>query len=426
MLKKLTVILGVKLTNQNYSLRMPRVIEKDALIIGGGIAGLWMLNRLRAEGYDAMLLEKNKLGAGQTIASQGMIHGGIKYALSGNLNSASEAIADMPEHWKSCLSGNGDVDLTDTNILSEHYYMWPRNSLRSRFNAFLGSKALRGKVSNVDKKDYPDFFQTHIKGPLYELKDIVLDVPSLLSCLSKNHQSEIKLFSHDSWWSIEKSPEGNFKSLSMQQGDEVFNIKAKQLIISSGEGGKDFLKKLIPDEVLPNNMQMQLRPLQMIIVKHNHPHPIHVHCVADQLTATPEVTITTHKCKDGKTAWYLGGEIAESGIHRTQEEQIIEAQKKISELFPWCDLTNAQWYSFFINRAEGLTKDGKRPESASIQQYKNISLCWPSKLTLAPNLGQQIVNLFQEKDIKPGIYNNPDLEKINFPGIAAAPWDTLL
>lgn len=405
---------------------MPSVIEKDALIIGGGIAGLWMLNRLRAEGYDVLLLEKTQLGAGQTIASQGMIHGGIKYALSGNLNSASEAIADMPEHWKSCLAGAGDVDLSGANILSEHYYMWPRNSLRSRLNAFLGSKALRGKVSNVDKKNYPDFFKSQIKGPLYELLDIVLDVPSLLSCLSNNHQPNIKLFSHESDWSIEKDSEGGFKSLTMQQGEETFNIRAKQLIISSGEGSKDFLKTLIADQDLPDNMQMQLRPLQMTIVKHEHPHPIHVHCVADQLTATPEVTITTHKCKDGKTAWYLGGELAESGAHRTQEEQIKVARKKIAELFPWCDLSNAQWHSFFINRAEAQTKNGKRPETASIHQYKNISLCWPSKLTLAPNLGQQIVNLFQEKNIKPGTYNNPDLSKMNFPGIAAAPWDTLL
>ncbi len=404
---------------------MPSIIEKDALIIGGGIAGLWMLNRLRADGYDVMLLEKNKLGGGQTIASQGMIHGGIKYALNGNLNSASEAIADMPDHWKSCLAGNGDVDLTGTNILSEHYYMWPRNSLRSRFNAFLGSKALRAKVSKVDSKNYPDFFQSHIKGPLYELLDIVLDVPSLLSCLCKNHQANIKLFSHDSWWSIEKNADGEFKSLSMQQGDEIFDIKAKHLIIASGEGSKEFINKLIPDTDLPTNMQQQLRPLHMTIVKHEHPFPIHVHCVADQLTATPEVTITTHKCKDGKSAWYLGGEIAESGATRTHEEQIKAAQNKLNELFPWCDLTNAQWHSFFINRAEALTKNGARPETASIHQYKNISLCWPSKLTLAPNLGQQIVNLFQEINFKPGVYNNPDLSKISSTDIAIPPWDAL-
>jgi len=404
---------------------MLSVIEKDALIIGGGIAGLWMLNRLRAEGYDVMLLEKNKLGTGQTIASQGMIHGGIKYALNGNLNSASEVIANMPDRWKACLAGSGDVDLSGTDTLSEHYYMWPRNSLRSRFNAFLGSKALRGKVTSVDKKNYPAFFKSHIKGPLYELKDIVLDVPSLLNSLSKNHEPNIKYFRHDKGWSIERNSYGEFRSLTMQHGNDVFNIKAKQLIISSGEGSKEFLKKLIPEKDFPANMQMQLRPLQMTIVKHKHSHPIHVHCVADQLTATPEVTITTHNCKDGNTVWYLGGELAESGAHRTQKEQIQIAQKKLSDLFPWCDFSNAQWHSIFINRAEAMTKNGKRPESASIHQYKNISLCWPSKLTLAPNLGQQIVNYFQEKSIKPGSYDNPNLSKLDFPGIAAAPWDDM-
>ncbi|MDG2090772.1 MAG: FAD-dependent oxidoreductase [Gammaproteobacteria bacterium] len=404
---------------------MPSIIEKDALIIGGGIAGLWMLNRLRTQGYDVLLLEKNKLGSGQTIASQGMIHGGIKYALSGNLNTASEAIADMPEQWENCLAGTGDIDLSDTNILSKHYYMWPQNSLRSRFNAFLGSKALRGKVTKVGENNYPDFFQTHIKGPLYELKDIVLDVPSLLNSLSKKHQSNIKLFNCAKEWNIEKNAEGEFKSLTLKQDDETFIVRAKQIIISSGEGSKDFLKKLIPDEKLPNEMQMQLRPLQMTIVKHKHSDPIHVHCVADQLTATPEVTITSHKCKDGDTAWYLGGELAESGANRTEEEQIKVAKNKIGELFPWCDLSNARWHSFFINRAEALTKNGKRPETASIHQYLNISLCWPSKLTLAPDLGQQIINIFQGKNIPPSNYTNSDLDNLKFPGIATPPWDSM-
>jgi len=422
---ELTAILSTSFIKQTCSLQMPIVIEKDALIIGGGIAGLWMLNRLRAEGYDVMLLEQNKLGAGQTIASQGMIHGGIKYALSGNLNTASEAIAEMPEHWKNCLAGKGDVDLRGTAVLSEHYYMWPRSSLRSRFNAFLGSKALRGKVTSVAKKNYPAFFQTHIKGPLYELKDIVLDVPSLLACLSKKHRADIKFFDKRKWWSVEKNPAGEFKSLSMEHDNETFTIKAKHLIVSSGEGSKDFLRKLIPDKELPADMQMQLRPLQMTLVKHQHPDPIYVHCVADQLSTTPEVTITTHHCADGSSVWYLGGELAESGAQRSQQEQIKIAQQKISELFPWCDFKKAEWSSFYINRAEVLTKNGKRPETASIHQFKNISLCWPSKLTLAPELGQQIVTLFNEKNIKPAAYNNPELSRLSFPGIATPPWDAM-
>ena len=41
-------------------------VDVDALIIGGGIAGLWTLRRLRDEGYNAVLLEDEVLGAGQT------------------------------------------------------------------------------------------------------------------------------------------------------------------------------------------------------------------------------------------------------------------------------------------------------------------------------------------------------------------------
>ena len=40
-------------------------IEKDIVILGGGIAGLWLLNRLRNAGYAAVLLESTALGTGQ-------------------------------------------------------------------------------------------------------------------------------------------------------------------------------------------------------------------------------------------------------------------------------------------------------------------------------------------------------------------------
>ena len=36
---------------------MNKTVTVDVAIFGGGIAGLWLLNRLRAEGYSALLLE---------------------------------------------------------------------------------------------------------------------------------------------------------------------------------------------------------------------------------------------------------------------------------------------------------------------------------------------------------------------------------
>jgi len=51
---------------------MSQSYSTDIVIFGGGVAGLWLLNRLRREGYDVLLLESRTLGGGQTIASQGI------------------------------------------------------------------------------------------------------------------------------------------------------------------------------------------------------------------------------------------------------------------------------------------------------------------------------------------------------------------
>jgi glycerol-3-phosphate dehydrogenase len=64
-------------------------LQVDVAILGGGIAGLWLLARLRQAGYSTLLLESQALGAGQTIASQGIIHGGLKYAIDLKLGGAS-------------------------------------------------------------------------------------------------------------------------------------------------------------------------------------------------------------------------------------------------------------------------------------------------------------------------------------------------
>ena len=153
----------------------------DIVIFGGGVAGLWLLNRLNNEGYRTILFEQNGLGCGQTLASQGIIHGGLKYALNGALNSASNIIATMPNRWRECLAGNDSVDLRGCHLLSNEYYMWSQSGVRSRLKTFLGSKSLRGRVERVAKESYPDFFgQATVSGALYKLPDFVIETESLI------------------------------------------------------------------------------------------------------------------------------------------------------------------------------------------------------------------------------------------------------
>jgi len=118
---------------------MSQSLSTDILIVGGGIAGLWLNARLRGLGYSTLLVENASLGGGQSLKSQGIIHGGAKYALHGALTGASEAIADMPRRWRDALAGQGELDLSGVRLLSEAHYLWSPGSLAGNLTSFFAS-----------------------------------------------------------------------------------------------------------------------------------------------------------------------------------------------------------------------------------------------------------------------------------------------
>ncbi|MDR0779552.1 MAG: FAD-dependent oxidoreductase [Pseudomonadales bacterium] len=399
-------------------------LHQDLLIFGGGIAGLWLLDRARQAGYSALLFERDALGAGQSIASQGMIHGGLKYALGGALTTASEAIADMPAHWRACLAGEGDVDLRGTRLLSEAYYLWPRQSLRSRLTAFLGSKTVRGKVQEVAADEWPAFFHGP-QGTLYRLHDIVLDVPSLLATLAARQRECIHRLDPAAC----RFDSANPNTLILPDGAR---ISAQRFIFTAGAGNETLITQLSLSQTLslPQTLPlpqtapslMQRRPLQMVVVKHHYSEPLYVHCVSDQFSATPELTVTTHPCRDGRTAWYLGGELAETGARRSASEQTHAARALLTARFPWCEWQNAEFSSVYIDRAEARQRDGKRPDHASLLDIGPALCCWPTKLTLAPNLATRVLDHLRHTGITPRHVQAPRLPLPNV-NIATPPWE---
>ena len=138
-----------RLAMQNNS-SIQQNLKIDSVIIGGGIAGAWLLRLLTQKGYNTILLEQDSLGSGQTLSSQGMIHGGLKYALSGLLSKESEAISKMPRRWTECLtSKKGEIDLRGVSILSKDYYMFGDGQI-GKLASFFASKALRGRIQKLD------------------------------------------------------------------------------------------------------------------------------------------------------------------------------------------------------------------------------------------------------------------------------------
>jgi FAD dependent oxidoreductase len=387
--------------------------EFDAVIVGGGIAGLWLLNRLCNTGFNAILLESDALGSHQTIASQGMIHGGIKYTLGGGFTSSSEAVAAMPDHWQQCLQGEGDVDLTAARLLSDHFYLWSTADLKSRVGGFLASKITRGRVEPVPPQERPTLFrQSAFEGRLYRLVDKVIDTGSVVRALAENYPDRIYAVSRKQCqWQAES---GGY-SLAVNG----HHLVSSAFIFAAGTGNEELLAQV--GAIAP---MTQRRPLQQVMVRHNLVETFYGHCIA--LEKTPRLTISSHPMADSSQVWYLGGNLAEQGAGMSPRALIALARTELTALLPWVDLGDAQWATFAIDRAEPRQAGFGRPDDAVAcwvegNNCSNLIAAWPTKLTLAPRLAAKVESMLIDKRIVPGNLRGTGLP-FPKPDYGKAPW----
>ena len=382
-------------------------LNVDVVIFGGGVAGLWLLARLRQAGYQTLLLENKSLGAGQTRYSQGIIHGGTKYALTGKLTASSESIFSMPKIWRDCLQGKGEVDLSSATILSEHQYMWSTPSLMSRLSGFFASRVVRGRMLAVKKDKYPAAFQNKkFKGKVYQLDEPVLDAASVIKALAAPHLNNIMQIK-----SIADFSENKF---NVEAADgKIWNVKAEKIILSAGKGNAALLNGM--GHTVP---EMQLRPLQMVMVRGELPEKLYAHCLG--ASVNPRITITSGEDSKGNIVWYLGGQLAEDGVNRTAEEQISKAKKELQSLMPWLNFSVMQWATLNIDRAEPKQKEGQRPATSFFFEENNIITTWPTKLALAPNLANDVLEQFEKQNITKS--DAVEMPKFSNASIADLPW----
>ena len=271
---------------------MPSVISTDVLIVGAGVAGLWLNARLRRQGFSTIVVERESLGGGQSVKSQGIIHGGAKYALHGALTGASEAIADMPRRWREALAGDGELDLSGVRLLSEAHYLWSPGTLAGNLTSFFASKAVRGRVDQVKGDQLPPALQDpRFKGKVYRLAELVVDVPSLIERLAELAGDGLlagqviePLFDNDELIGLRV---------------DGLEIHAQRIVFSAGGGNAELLASVgisVPAQ--------QLRPLHMVLVKGPSLKPLYAHCLGGG--PKPRITVTTHPAANGEWVWYLG------------------------------------------------------------------------------------------------------------------------
>ena len=390
----------------------------DVVIFGGGIAGLWLLHQLRQTGLSVVLFESSALGGGQTMQSQGIIHGGMKYALQGVLTKDAAAMSDMPDLWQACLSGRGEIDLKNVPILSPHQYLWSPNKFAAKLTGLMASATLQSRVSPVAKSAYPALFQNpRFKGELYALNEMVIDVPALVRELVRLNSDAVFRIEPLNEEELHFTAAGNLTGATVYTAGQALNIQAQRFIFTAGAGNEIITKNLTKKDIA-----MQLRPLHMLMVKMPVYHHVYAHCLG--FGTKPRLTITTHRCSDGNSIWYLGGALAEDGVKLSSEGLINQGKKELKDLFPWVDFSQADYASFRVDRAEPKQKSGAKPESIFFEECQHAIVAWPTKLALAPKLAAEILQRLAQQELKPQLADLRELRAWPMPPVAVPKWES--
>lgn len=392
------------------SLNPNSILNVDVAIVGGGIAGLWLLARLRQIGYGALLIESGQLGAGQTLCAQGIIHGGAKYALHGQVSDSATAIAGMPALWRRCLNGEDDmIDLRGARLLAEHQYLWATRAPTSRLAAFFASRLMRGrmeKVAGAEVGDLPAALRhPEFQGTVYRLDEPILDVASVLRVFAERYREAIVR----SRGPVTLKADG---TLNLHHPDRPSLVVHPACTVFTAGAGNAALAWAM----------LQLRPLHMVMVRGSAlPGLLYAHCLG--VSETPRLTVTSHYDASGRLIWYLGGGLAEEGVKRDRKEQIRATRRELETLLPWVDWSKAEFATFTVQRAEAHQHQGVRPADPGVFRDGRVIAAWPTKLALAPLMVERVEALLRTLAVKPQPLDLRLLADWPRPEVAAPPWD---
>lgn len=383
-------------------------MQLDLLIFGGGAAGLWCLDRFRRAGYIAILLESTALGHGQTIQAQGIIHGGGKYALRGVRDfTAVRSTKAMPERWRRSLAGETEPDLRAARVLSDRCHLWlPSGSMSARALSwgFIPLLAKGGLLSTPPQQLPASIWPEALRRSalaVYSLAEPVVATGSLLSALASPYRKCI--FSY------------NVSDLQFA-GDQVHiaNVlfRPRSIVFAAGEGNAELMRRAgIRTEL------MQRRPLKMVLLKGTSLPMLFGHCI---IRGKTQLTVTTPTAR----IWQVGGEIAEQLAHQENLDQGRRAaMHEVRRCLPGVDFSGVEIAIYPATRAEAKTAEQKRPSGVHISRVApGIFVGWPTKLSMAPILAEEVFAMVQAELKQPAGYEEPSMPWAT-PPVARYPWE---
>jgi hypothetical protein len=274
---------------------------------------------------------------------------------------------------------------------------------------------LRIAAEPVDDSGRPELL-SNCPGVVARMAEQVIAPASLLSNFSSRYRDRILKIDAADGLALETPSAGQVDRILLvdPRGGRLM-LQPLHVIFTAGSGNAT-----LRDLTGLSTPAMQRRPLHMAMVRGSFPH-LNGHCVDGAKT---RVTITSDTDSSASTVWQIGGQLAEDGVQLDEGRLIARAYAELQAVIPGINLSDAEWATYRVDRAEGITSNGTRPDSFQIRREGNTISAWPTKLALVPQLASEIASLVWPAAPAMGSDLVEAVREWPRPRVALPPWET--
>ncbi|MDQ6948884.1 MAG: FAD-dependent oxidoreductase, partial [Actinomycetota bacterium] len=346
------------------------------MIVGGGVAGLWLLNELRTCGWSAILVTQGELGGRQTGHSHGYIHRGHLYRQAVRGTKAGEAVQDLflaSLLWDEWLENN-EPEYDKLPAPHEQGLFGFRSEERGReCDALWASYGLTSVPA-----DAPSVFDGSAMHCLRVADARCLNTTWLTQTLVGDLHASIIEIDHDP---VFNKAGQRITSVDVQIADETITLSTRAVVLTAGSGNQALVDAI---HGKPRRMAVD-RSAHMLVVEGSKEILEPVSGIFELNSEDALFLVSRIDSARNAVVWLVSDSCRQTDAERWLEH--VDAE--LAEVFPsFSPLRNKLlWGLYYAPKAELIHADlsaGRTPTLHIDRVLDNAWCVWPIKLTLAP------------------------------------------
>lgn len=387
----------------------------DAVIFGGSVAGLWLLDRLSREGHHVVLLESAAIGAGQPIGEQPILGSGTIVQPSLGSRQITKSHRGLRGVWRDALLGRITPNLTRTRLRADCCFLWQHGSLSSRECQVPHGKELMDAIPMAG--DERPIALANVAGPVGRLSDQIICPASLFNDLLNQYRDRILKFDVDRGLQFHLVSPGEVEAilLTSSSNNVKLELRPRQVVFTAGHGNTQLRQMAGLNAEVLSSRQIH------IVLARGRLTELNSFCFdGDELMAT--VTTDIDYC--GRTVWQISGLLTEMSNLADSIALTHQVRSRLTHILPGVDLRSVEWSIYPLEQTEGLKDDATLSERIQVFCAGNVTTGCPTRMLLEPLLAEEIAG----RTCSPYInipFDPTPLASWPRPTVAVLPWNEI-